>query len=118
MIGKKNRGFDRPFTHTPDCPILRADPGVEIPLNEVERGHFVASCVCGEEHYHEPAVQHHARLDPLDPATSRHLGQCEFKDEANAAVLRLALQVTDKDGYAWVQCAGCDAGWQVPHYAA
>jgi hypothetical protein len=22
------------------------------------------------------------------------------------------------EGYDWVECAGCDCGWQVPHYAA
>jgi hypothetical protein len=32
-------------------------------------------------------------------------------------VLRLALRVQDREGYWWVECSGCDAGWQVPHYA-
>ena len=27
------------------------------------------------------------------------------------------LRTTEKDGYRWVECAGCESGWQVPYYA-
>ncbi len=36
---KTKRGPTRPFTHASDCKILKADPGVEIPWQEVETGH-------------------------------------------------------------------------------
>jgi hypothetical protein len=26
-------------------------------------------------------------------------------------------KITEKDGYSWVECAGCEGGWQVPQYA-
>ena len=39
-----------------------------------------------------------ARLDPLDPSTSRHLGQFEFASETNAAVLRVVRNVKDGAG--------------------
>jgi hypothetical protein len=26
-------------------------------------------------------------------------------------------KITEKDGYWWVECAGCEGGWQVPKYA-
>jgi hypothetical protein len=34
------------------------------------------------------------------------------------ALLQAILRVRDREGYAWVECGVCDAGWQVPHYAA
>jgi hypothetical protein len=119
MFGlKKKTGPTRPFTHTDDCKILKADPDVEIPWNEVEAGHWRAECVCTVEYYNEPFVDDRVRLDPLDPATFRHLGQCEFASETDAAMLRILLKVTDKGEYDWVECGSCGAGWQVPHYAA
>jgi len=33
------------------------------------------------------------------------------------AMLRAVLRVTRKDGYDWVECNGCDIGWQVAHFA-
>jgi len=57
------------------------------------------------------------RLNPFDPRTSRHLGQCEFIGETDAGILRVLLKITDKGDYDWVECGGCGAGWQVPHYA-
>jgi hypothetical protein len=72
--------------------------------------------VCSFESWQEPAPSR-VRLDPLDPKTSRHAGQCEFASETEAAVLRYVLRVTDKDGYAWVECSACETGWQVPYYA-
>jgi hypothetical protein len=56
------------------------------------------------------------RLDPLDPKTAHHLGQCEFASGTEAAVLRLALMVQDREGYWWMECSACDSGWQVPRY--
>src|SRR4029450_11540616 len=31
-------------------------------------------------------------------------------------MLRAVLRVTRKDGYDWVECNGCDMGWQGAHY--
>jgi hypothetical protein len=60
-----------------------------------------------EDVYEEPADRR-VRLDPLDPKTSRHAGQCEFASETDVALLRVVLKVRD---------GACDAGWQVPYYA-
>jgi hypothetical protein len=49
--------------------------------------------------------------------TARHAGQCEFNGVTDPAMLRAVLRVTPKDGYDWVECNGCDLGWQVSHYA-
>jgi hypothetical protein len=118
MFGKKKTGPDRPYTHTPDCPIVRADPDVEIPWNEVERGHFVSTCVCaGPEHYREASVESRVRLDPLDPSTARHAGECEFVGTTDRAVLRLALTITQKEGYSAVACSACARVWQVADFA-
>ena len=40
MFDLRKKGPTRPFTHAPDCPILRADPSVEIPWSEMEPGHL------------------------------------------------------------------------------
>jgi hypothetical protein len=45
-----------------------------------------------------------ARLDPYDPATARHLGQCEYISETDPAVIKVLLKVTDKGDYDWVEC--------------
>jgi hypothetical protein len=58
------------------------------------------------------------RLDPVDPRTTRHLPQCEFASETNPATLKVLLKVRERDGYWWVDCGSCEAGWQVPFYAA
>jgi hypothetical protein len=69
--------------------------------------------------YREPRDDYRARLDPLDPVTGRHLGQCEFASETDPAVLRVILKVRDGAGgdYWWVECGSCDTAWQVPYYA-
>jgi hypothetical protein len=72
---------------------------------------------CPIEYNNELVADRRVRLDPLDPATSRHLRQCEFVHETDAHMLRVLLKVTDKGDYDWVECGSCDAGWQVPHYA-
>jgi hypothetical protein len=119
MFARRKKGPTRPFAHADDCKILKADPGVEIPWSEVESGHWRAVCVCGTQDYYEPVADRRARLDPLDPSTSRHAGQCEFASETDRGVLRVALKVKPglDEGYDWVECAGCDCGWQVPHHA-
>jgi len=48
------------------------------------------------ETYREPVTADRVRQDPLDPAPSRHLAQCEFVGESDAAMLRVLLKVIDK----------------------
>jgi hypothetical protein len=120
MFGSKHKGPSLPpFSHSDDCRILQADPGVEIPWSEVESGHWVATCVCNEQHYREPAPRR-TRLDPLDPKTSRHAPQCEFAAVTDHDVVRVLLKVREGqgEGYWWVECGACETGWQVPYYAA
>ena len=85
----------------------------------LERGHWQRVCACGSEDHYE-RVANRARLDPLDPTTSRHLPQCVFATTTDPAVLRVLLKVRDGMGgeYWWVECGACEAGWQVPQYAA
>ena len=73
MFDLRKKWPTRPFTHAPDCPILRADPSVEIPWSEMERGHWQAECRCGKEHFHEAPADRRTRLDPLDrpPSATR-----------------------------------------------
>jgi hypothetical protein len=76
------------FVHRDDCKLLRADPGIEIPWNEVRAGYWEARGVCGVEGWHAPNAGRVRRNDPYDPATARHLGQCAFiglTDEAISA---------------------------------
>ena len=58
------------------------------------------------------------RLDPLDPTTSRHAGECEYISEADPSVLMVLPKVKPGlgEGYDWVECDACGAGWQVPHF--
>jgi hypothetical protein len=109
---------DRPFVHADGCKILAADRNVQIDWQEVERGYWQRRCQCTVEHHREPPARP-ARLDPLDPKTSRHLPHCDFASETDPALLRLALKVKDGmgPGYWWVTCQVCDASWQVLHYA-
>jgi hypothetical protein len=67
-----------------------------------------------------PLVDDRTRLDPFDPATAKHLPQCEYVSEANPAVLKILLTVKPGTGgdYWWVACAGCEGSWQVLFYAA
>jgi hypothetical protein len=39
------------------------------------------------------------------------------RSETNPVTLKILLKVSERDGYDWVECAGCDTGWQVPHRA-
>jgi hypothetical protein len=120
MLGRKSKGPKLPpFSHADDCKILAADPDVHIEWSEIESGHWVATCQCGEEHYRE-SRERARRLDPLDPATARHLPQCEFVGEDDPAVLRVLLKIQPglSEGYDWVTCGSCDGQWAVPHVAA
>ncbi len=117
MFGRRKKGPDKVFSHSSDCKILAADPGVQIEWSEIRRGVWEAICVCGRDYWYEPLVDDRVRLDPLDPKTCRHMGECEFVGETEVAMLRVLLKVTDKGDYDWVECGSCDAGWQVPHYA-
>jgi hypothetical protein len=116
MFGLRKKGPTRPFVHAYDCKILAADPGVEIKWSEIERGHWVAQCVCGTERYYEPVGVNRVRLDPLDPKTAHHAPQCEFVGETNPSTLKVLLKVSERDDCDWVQCSACDTGWQVPHH--
>jgi hypothetical protein len=116
-VFKRKRPEPGPFIHTNDCAILRADPDAQIPWNEVDTGVWEARCQCGRQYFHEPARDEQARQDPLDPALARHAPPCERASVSEPDMLRLALKVTEKDGYWYVQCASCTAGWQVPFFA-
>jgi hypothetical protein len=121
MFGRtKNRlnPPERPFAHEDGCKILAADPDVVIPWSRLEYGQWRRECVCSAENWSDPAAKR-VRLDPYDdPATSRHLPQCEFKDVSDPSILKALLKVTPKDRYSWVEYGGCQAGWQVADYAA
>ena len=119
MFGRKKKP-SQPFTHAGDCKIVRVDPSISIPWSEIERGHWQAVCRCGKQDRYEKSVDPQARLDPLDPSTSRHSGGCEYRDTTDPTVLRAILKVregADGDYYWWVSCSICDTSWQVLHYA-
>ena len=86
-------------------------------LHETE--HWRAVCQCGSEDVYEEPTDHRVRLDPYDPSTFRHAGQCEYRYTSDPALLRVILKVKDGagGGYWWVECGTCECGWQVPHYA-
>jgi hypothetical protein len=106
------------FSHADGCKIVKAEPNVQIPWSEIERGHWRATCVCGSQDLYEPA-RRRARVDPLDPSTAKHLGACEFREATDRAVLRFVLKVREgaDPSYSWVTCSACDCGWPVPVYA-
>jgi hypothetical protein len=120
MFGKKKRMTppDTPFQHADGCKILVADPATVIPWSEEEIGHFVRVCTCTTEHWRAPQPAR-VRLDPYDPATMRHLGECEFKNETNHDVLKILLKVKPGMGpdYQWVECGSCGSAWPVADYA-
>jgi hypothetical protein len=119
-LKKKNGPPPQPFQHASTCPIVRSDPGYEPPWQEIDRGNWKRECRCTAEYWHEVPADAHVQIDPFDPSTSRHLGQCEHRDTEDPAVLRMLLRVKDGmgDGYWWVECGSCESAWQVPHYAA
>jgi hypothetical protein len=99
---------------------VKADPHVEIPWSRLEYGQWRRECVCTIEYYNEPFVDDRVRLDPFDPKTSRHAGECEYRDTTDPAVIELVLNVKPgmSEGYDSVTCNGCQTAWRVPHYAA
>jgi hypothetical protein len=78
---RKKKGPSNPFVHQEGCKIVKADPTVAIEWQEVESGFWEARCLCGVETYREPITDARVRLNPFDPKTSRHLGQCEYVSE-------------------------------------
>jgi hypothetical protein len=119
VLRKRIEPPDRPFSHVDDCRILAADPTVVIPWSRLEYGRWRRECVCGAEGWTEPAAER-IRLDPLDPSTAHHAGECEFKDVTDPAVLKVLLKVREGQGggYWWVECGSCATGWQVPFYGS
>src|SRR5688572_15630317 len=97
MFGKK-KGPTRAFSHAADCKILKADPGVEIPWQEIETGLYIAECVCGKEYHHEPIADGRVRNDPLDAATFRHQPACEQRDVTDPAIIKATLRVQEREG--------------------
>jgi hypothetical protein len=119
MLGfKKKSGPTRPFAHAIDCKILKADPDVEIPWQEIESGLWVAECICSKEYEREAPADRRLRLNPVDPDTFRHLPGCEHRDTTDVSIVKAILRVQDREGYWRVDCAACDGCWQVPYYAA
>lgn len=118
MFGKHKPPAE-PFTHAEDCRILAADPGAEIVWNEIRAGVWEAQCVCGKQYHHDPIADGRVKLDPFDPATSRHAPQCEYHGVADPAILKLVLRVQEgrSEGYWWTTCASCECSWQVPYFA-
>jgi hypothetical protein len=118
-VSLRKKGPTRPFSHADNCKIVKADPGVETLWSEVESGHWQAVCACGAEDFYELADRR-TRLDPLDPSTFRHAGQCEHRDTTDPALLRAILAVKDGSGgdYWRVECGVCGRAWRVPHCAA
>jgi hypothetical protein len=113
-----NKPPSQPFPHDPDCRIVKADPKVVIPWSRLEYGRWRRECVCGAEGWQEPAPSR-VRQDPYDPATSRHAGQCEFKDTTDRDVIKVLLKVKPGmgEGYSWVTCGSCEYEWAVADYA-
>jgi hypothetical protein len=113
-----HRPPSRVFPHADGCKIVEADPNVQIPWSEIQRGHRRATCVCGSQDYYEPAGRP-ARVDPLDPSRAMHLGACEFRETTDRVVLQVVLKIRDEadPSYSWVTCNACDCAWHVPVYA-
>ena len=113
----RKKGPDRAFSHAPDCKIVKADPGVEIPWQEIETGLWIAECVCGKEYKRSALADGRVRLDPLDPSTFRHSGGCEQRDVTDPAILRATLRVQEREGYWWVENSMCPCCWQTLYLA-
>jgi hypothetical protein len=71
--GRKQRQAPpvKPFAHTDDWGIVRADPDIRIEWSYVGDRRWERVCTCGREDWYEPAAAR-ARLDPLDPETANH----------------------------------------------
>jgi hypothetical protein len=119
MFGNRKKTPSKVFIHQPDCRIAEIDPGVEIPWNYLGDGLWRADCACGFETFTEPLVDNRTRQDPLDPKTSRHLGQCEHRDTIDPVLIKALLTVRPgaNEGYWWVTCNSCGTSWPVAYYA-
>ena len=95
-----------------------ADPGFQPEWQEIEEGHWRRICQCYSEDIYEPRVDTRTRLDPLDPATFRHLPECEHRDMTDPGIVKALLTVRERENYWSVHCGTCAAGWQTPFYAA
>jgi hypothetical protein len=86
-----------------------------IEWQRIEGRRWERICDCGTESTYEPAPSR-VRLDPYDPATSRHAGQCEFKDTTDRDILKVLLKVKAGmgEGYSWVTCGSCEHEWGWP----
>ena len=101
---------DTPFAHGDDCKLVAMEPDLRPEWSHLGNGYWRRECACSFEAITEPIVDDRLRLDPYDPKTSRHLGQCEYINTADAAVTKVLLKVTDKGDYDWVECGSCGAG--------
>ena len=95
IFKEKHRPPDVPFQHSDNCKILEADPGVDIQWSEIRSGYWEAVCQCGKQWWQDPTADDRVRLDPRDPTTARHLGQCEYASETDPAALRFVLKVKE-----------------------
>jgi hypothetical protein len=120
MFGTQKKGPSQPtapFAHADGCKLVVTDPGFEPEWQEIEAGHWRRECQCYGEDRWEPRVDTRTRLDPLDPATFRHLGECEHRDVTDPAIVKAIVRAHDRDGYWFVECASCGGGWQTPYFA-
>jgi hypothetical protein len=97
-------GHDRGAVSRLGTRFLEANPTVQIQWSEVETRHWRAVCQCGSEDVYEEPTDRRVRLNPHDPSTFRHAGQCEHRYTSDPALLRAIL----KDGTARARATG---GW-------
>jgi hypothetical protein len=90
-------GHDRGAVSPLGMRSLEADPTVQIQWSELEPGHWRAICQCGSEDADEEADRR-VRLDPYDPSTFGHAGQCEHRYTSDHALLRAILKVSGRRG--------------------
>ena len=81
---KTMRPPQKSFVHSNDCKRLRVDPGLRShgTRSEPDIGKHGASVASTDGEHLAPAV--FVANDPYDPATARHLGQCEFVGETHS----------------------------------
>jgi hypothetical protein len=120
MFGLKKKGPRQPtgpFAHAHDCKLVRSDPDFEPEWQEIEEGHWRRTCQCYSEDRYEPYVDTRTRLNPLDPSTFRHAGECEQREATDQHILKAILRVDEREDYWRVECLTCKHIWQVPYYA-
>jgi hypothetical protein len=92
VFRRKRKPPDTPFNHAGDCKLIAIDPDLRTEWSDLGYGSWRGGCVCTFEVWSEPIVDDRVRLDPLDPKTSRHLGQCEYSGETDAGMLQVPLR--------------------------